>query len=85
MDCIKYTEINLSLFFRLEVVLVKKTTGEFWSNVIPHEKHGVHEIDGEELERISQIHEQMEHLTSDGITRVLFSLSKNFFIQTQTL
>ena len=60
---------------RLEVVLVKKISGEFWINVIPNEKHGVHDIDGEELERINQIHEQTEHLTSDGTTRVMIEIS----------
>ncbi|XP_066927339.1 nudC domain-containing protein 1-like [Clytia hemisphaerica] len=54
---------------RLEIVLVKKTPGEFWSSVIPDEKHGVHDIEGEELERMNQIHEQLEHLTSEGIQR----------------
>jgi len=56
---------------RLEVVLIKKIAGEFWTSVIPNEKHGVHEIGGEELERIKLISQQLEHLTSDGINRVI--------------
>lgn len=54
---------------KLEVVLVKKISGEFWSTIVPNEKHGIHDIEGEELERLNQIHKQMEHLTSDGINR----------------
>lgn len=63
---------------RLEIVLVKKENGNFWSSVVPNEKHGVHEIEGEEQQRIDEVHEQLKHLTSDGNTKVVNNLRFNF-------
>lgn len=50
---------------RLEVVLIKKEEASFWSSVVPGDVKGIHDIEGEEEEKIKQVHEGLSHLTSD--------------------
>ena len=51
---------------KLEVVLIKKTEGEFWNDVVPTDKSGDHVIEGEEAARIQEIGESLSHLTSEN-------------------
>ena len=62
--------------------MVKKSSGDFWSNVVEDDKNGVHDILGEEEERINEVHEGLSHLTSDGETLVLLIFKQNLTFYT---
>lgn len=49
----------------VEVVLVKQTQEHHWSSVVKGDDRGKYELVGEEAERVKEIHNRLEHLTSD--------------------
>lgn len=49
----------------LELVLVKQVHEHHWSSVVQGDDRGVYELVGEEAERVKEIHNRLEHLTSD--------------------
>ena len=51
--------------FSVEVVLVKQTQEHHWSSVVKGDDRGKYELVGEEAERVKEIHNRLEHLTSD--------------------
>ena len=63
----KQDVLTQSIFFSLEVVLVKQAQEHHWSSVIKGDDRGMYELVGEEAERVKEIHSRLEHLTSDKI------------------
>ena len=51
---------------RLEVVLIKKEPGIFWTTLVPGDVYGEHEIDGEEAAKMGEVHQSLAHLTSSN-------------------
>ena len=59
---------QLCLFvFSLELVLVKQVHEHHWSSVVKGDDRGMYELVGEEAERVKEIHNRLEHLTSDKV------------------
>lgn len=53
--------------FSLELVLVKQVHEHHWSSVVKGDDRGMYELVGEEAERVKEIHNRLEHLTSDKV------------------
>lgn len=49
----------------LELILVKQVQEHHWSSVVQGDDRGVYELVGEEAQRVEEIHNRLEHLTSD--------------------
>ena len=59
--------LHLKFFFaRLELVLIKKEPGIFWTTLVPGDVYGDHEIDGEEAVKMEEVHQSLAHLTSSN-------------------
>ena len=50
---------------KIEVALVKSVSGEFWHTVVLGDESGIHDIEGEEAEKLKQVSDNLQHLTSD--------------------
>lgn len=61
-------------------MLIKKEEASFWSSVVPGDVKGIHDIEGEEEEKIKQVHEGLSHLTSDKEEQVPYLCINLFFI-----
>ncbi|XP_031560322.1 nudC domain-containing protein 1-like [Actinia tenebrosa] len=51
----------------LEIVLEKQSTEHHWSSVVAGDTKGKYILQGEEAKRVQEIHERLEHLTSDKL------------------
>ena len=58
-----------TLTIRLEVTLQKHVTEHHWSTVVTGDERGRYELVGDEAKRVQDIHERLEHLTSDKLVR----------------
>jgi hypothetical protein len=57
---------NISLC-SLEIILQKQSTEHHWSSVVVGDTKGQYIVQGEEAKRVQEIHERLEHLTSDKL------------------
>ena len=64
--------LYLLFVFSLELVLVKQVHEHHWSSVVKGDDRGVYELVGEEAERVKEIHNRLEHLTSDKLVSKKF-------------
>ena len=65
--CVNVNNLCLLFVISLELVLVKQVHEHHWSSVVKGDDRGVYELVGEEAERVKQIHNRLEHLTSDKV------------------
>ena len=72
--CLKWFVIILWICFSVEVVLMKQTQEHHWSSVVRGDERGTYELVGEDAERVKEIHNRLEHLTSDKPVSLLLPL-----------
>lgn len=54
---------------------MKQVQEHHWSSVVQGDDRGVYELVGEEAQRVEEIHNRLEHLTSDKLVCEIFNAS----------
>lgn len=58
---------------------MKQIHEHHWSSVVKGDDRGVYELVGEEAERVKDIHNRLEHLTSDKMVSKVFNTFRKLF------